>query len=159
MGTGTLLHAALKAPQRFSRLVLTIPPTAWRTRAEQAGMYEQMAAMVESSAPDQLSAIFGQAPVPEIFREHQELFGNEPDIPFDLLPSVMRGAARSDLPAPEAVRGITQPTLLLALTTDPGHPVSTAEALADLLPDATLHVSDTAGDVATWGKRAAEFLR
>jgi 3-oxoadipate enol-lactonase len=27
MGTGTLLHAAVRAPHRFRRLVLSVPPT------------------------------------------------------------------------------------------------------------------------------------
>lgn len=158
MGTATLLHAVVRAPRRFSRLVLTLPPTAWQTRADQAGMYEQMAAMIETSDPDELRATFAQVPVPEIFREHQEAFLIEPDVPHELLASVLRGAAGSDLPPPERLRGITQPTLLLALTTDPSHPVATAEALRDLLPDAELHVSDTAEDVATWAARAATFL-
>ncbi|WP_415847649.1 alpha/beta fold hydrolase, partial [Tsukamurella strandjordii] len=32
MGTGTLLHAAVRDPQRFSGLTLMVPPTAWETR-------------------------------------------------------------------------------------------------------------------------------
>jgi 3-oxoadipate enol-lactonase len=158
MGTATLLHAVLKAPGRFSRLVLTLPPTAWQTRAEQAGMYEQMATMVESTSPDQLKAVFAQAPVPEIFRDHPDAFADGPDVSPELLPSVLRGAARSDLPAPDLLTQITQPTLILAWTTDPTHPVSTAHALDDLLPNSTLHISDTVDDIAGWGARAAEFL-
>ncbi|MEU3726274.1 alpha/beta hydrolase, partial [Streptomyces sp. NPDC031705] len=33
MGCGTVLHAAVRAPARFSRLGLLIPPTEWETRA------------------------------------------------------------------------------------------------------------------------------
>lgn len=32
MGCATVLHAAVRAPERFDRLVLGIPPTAWDTR-------------------------------------------------------------------------------------------------------------------------------
>ena len=32
MGCGTLLHAAVRQPEAFRRLVLVIPPTAWATR-------------------------------------------------------------------------------------------------------------------------------
>src|ERR1700722_3705914 len=37
MGTGTLLHAAVLAPHRFRRLILSAPPTAWESRTAQAG--------------------------------------------------------------------------------------------------------------------------
>jgi pimeloyl-ACP methyl ester carboxylesterase len=39
MGTAILLHAIATAPDRFDRLVLTCPPTAWETRE---GMREDM---------------------------------------------------------------------------------------------------------------------
>jgi len=41
MGTGTVLHAVVKAPGRFERLVLTAPPTTWEARAAQAEIYER----------------------------------------------------------------------------------------------------------------------
>ncbi|MDQ1373389.1 MAG: 3-oxoadipate enol-lactonase, partial [Actinomycetota bacterium] len=37
MGAATALHAAALAPERVSAMVLVIPPTAWETRAAQAG--------------------------------------------------------------------------------------------------------------------------
>jgi pimeloyl-ACP methyl ester carboxylesterase len=73
-----------------------------------------------------------------------------PDVPDALLPSVFRGAALSDLPAPEAVARIEIPTTILAWVDDPGHPLSTAESLAALLPQATLTVARTPDDVETW---------
>src|SRR5690606_23105673 len=47
MGTGTLLHAAVKDPGRFSSLTLMVPPTAWETRAEKADGYRVAADLVE----------------------------------------------------------------------------------------------------------------
>ncbi len=74
-----------------------------------------------------------------------------PDVVEHLLPSLFRGAALSDLPDPCEVAGIGIPTTILAWTDDPGgHPVSTAEALLDLLPDATLEVARTPADLARW---------
>jgi pimeloyl-ACP methyl ester carboxylesterase len=53
---------------------------------------------------------------------------------------------------------VTHPVLILAWDTDTGHPVSTAQKLADLLPKAELHISHTLADVRTWGDRAAAFF-
>jgi 3-oxoadipate enol-lactonase len=76
----------------------------------------------------------------------------------DLLPSVLRGAARSDLPPREQLARLPQPVLILAWADEPGHPVSTAQELARTLPHARLHVSEDAADSRSWGKRVADFL-
>jgi len=157
MGTGTILHAALRAPERFDRLVLTAPPTAWETRAAQAGMYLTAADMVDQRGIGFFAELAGQAPRPAVFADLAE-YPPTPDVPADLLPSVLRGAAASDLPDRDALRGVVQPTLILAWADDPGHPVSTAERLADLLPDARLEVAHTPADLRRWGDLAAAFL-
>jgi 3-oxoadipate enol-lactonase len=157
MGTGTALHAVVKAPQRFDRLVLTAPPTAWATRAGQTEMYATMADLAQSSPPDVLATLFSQAEVAPIFADVPG-FPPPPDVAHELLPIVFRGAGRSDLPSPDVLRSIEQPTLVLAWASDPGHPVSTAERLIELIPDSRLHVSETSDDIRTWGTRAAEFL-
>ena len=74
------------------------------------------------------------------------------------MPSVLRGAAATDLPGAEALAALDHPVLILGWDTDPAHPVSSAEYLAKTLPDARLHVSVTAADVRTWPDRIDEFL-
>jgi pimeloyl-ACP methyl ester carboxylesterase len=157
MGTGTILHAVVKAPDRFDRLVLTAPPTAWDTRAGQTQMYSTMADMVEGSTPQILATLFAQAPVAPIFAD-VPAFPPTPDVAFDLLPTVFRGAGLSDLPDPDALRSITQPTLILPWATDTGHPVSTAQKLRDLISGSHLVVAQTSADIRTWGAQAAAFL-
>jgi 3-oxoadipate enol-lactonase len=73
-----------------------------------------------------------------------------PDVEVDLLPALFRGAASTDLPSPEAVATIGVPTTLLAWIDDPAHPLSTAEALLELLPAARLEVASTRADVESW---------
>ncbi|MGI3784589.1 MAG: alpha/beta fold hydrolase [Janthinobacterium lividum] len=157
MGTGTLIHAATQRPDRFDRLVLTAPPTAWETRADQAAVYATMADMVEAADPQTLAQLFASAPPPPVFADVPG-FPPPPDIRADLLATVFRGAGRADLPPLESLSALTQPTLVLAWDTDPGHPVSTAEKLLAALPRAELHVSRTFADIQTWGERAARFL-
>lgn len=52
MGTGTLLHAASREPDRFSGLTLMVPPTAWETRPLQAansGFLRRLSSLLVSS--------------------------------------------------------------------------------------------------------------
>jgi 3-oxoadipate enol-lactonase len=157
MGTGTLMHAAVRAPERFSGFTLLLPPTAWDTRTEQAGEYRRMAALVEAGRLQEMLQEGRAAPRPPAAGGHEDTV---PHIREELLPSVLRGAALSDLPDPEALAVLDQPTTILAWVGDPAHPVSTAEALVDLMPRATLEVARTADDVARWpGVLAADIAR
>jgi pimeloyl-ACP methyl ester carboxylesterase len=71
---------------------------------------------------------------------------------------VLRGAAASDLPSLERLADLGQPTLILAWAGDPGHPTSSAEALASALPNTQLHVAETIRDVFAWRDHVATFL-
>lgn len=157
MGCGTLLWAATKAPQRFRRLVLVIPPTTGETRAGSAGMYRTGADVVEAEGLSTWLAALQQFATPEIFATVPG-YGLKVDVTETLLPSVLRGAAQTDLPDAAALAGLAQPTLILSWETDPVHPVSTGQLLADTLPQAHLHVSSTVDDVRTWAGRVAAFL-
>lgn len=157
MGTGTLVHAVTRRPDRFDRIVLTAPPTAWETRAGQAGVYRGMADLFETSSPEVIAGMMAQAPVPPIFQGLPN-YPPVPDIRDGLVPTVFRGAAATDLPPLDAIAGITLPTLILAWAGDPGHPVETAERLHAAIAGSQLHVSATPAELATWGRRAADFL-
>lgn len=147
MGTGTLLHAASREPDRFTGLTLMVPPTAWETRPAQAANYRVAAALIESVGVEAfLATTRGATPPPATVGAHETV----PDVADALLPSLFRGAAISDLPAPDALARIDVPTTILAWVDDPGHPLSTAESLAELLPQATLTVARTPADVETW---------
>jgi 3-oxoadipate enol-lactonase len=157
MGTGTLLHAAVQAPHRFRRLVLSAPPTAWQSRAAQAGTYEQAASLVERQGREAFEAVLAQTPVPPVFANLTQ-GPLRLSVAQALLPSVLRGAAQSDLPPLPVLATLQVPTLLLAWGGDPVHPVSTAQQLAETLPAARLHVADTPEQLRGWGGVAAAFL-
>ncbi len=150
MGAGTLLHAAARAPDRFAGLTLLVPPTAWETRVAKAADYRLAAEVVA----EQGMAAFVEAgrlvaPPPATVGVPETV----PDVAEALLPSLLRGAALTDLPAPEDLTGLGVPTLVLAWTGDPSHPLSTAEALLEVLPDARLEVASTPHQVAQWPAR------
>ncbi|MDR6867062.1 pimeloyl-ACP methyl ester carboxylesterase [Microbacterium resistens] len=157
MGTGTILHALTRRPERFRSVALAAPPTAWETRAPQQRVYAAAAADAETKTPAELAVIAAAAPLPPIFAEEGAV-PPLPDIDHALLPSVLRGAGTSDLPDPTEVARIRVPALLLAWATDPGHPVSTTERLAELLPDAQAVVAEDVAAIRTWPARAAAFF-
>jgi 3-oxoadipate enol-lactonase len=157
-GCGVALWAAHLAPRRFRRLVLAIPPTYGADRVEQAGLYRAAASMIEVRGIESYQRLQTVAPPPPILREGGWSRASRIAVPDELLPSVLRGAAGSVLPIDEALAEIELPTLILAWGTDPSHPITSAEHLAERLPNASLEVARTPDDVRGWGRRAAAFL-
>ncbi|MFI5845030.1 alpha/beta fold hydrolase [Catenuloplanes sp. NPDC051500] len=149
MGCGTLLWAAVTAPERFRRLVLIIPPTTGVTRAGAARLYlAEAAAASFDGAPSAPPPIFaGLASYPQ-----------RVSVGDGLLPSVLRGAAASDLPGRDALAMIRQPALILAWDTDPVHPVGSARMLSEVLPNAKLQVATSEAEVRRWPDEIAEYL-
>ena len=147
MGAGTLLHAAVREPDRFSGFTLLLPPTAWETRAEQARTYRRNADFLEAHGMAHFIIENQSTPRPPATVGHPDTV---PHVREELLPSIYRGAALSDLPAPHEIARLDVPTTVLAWVEDPGHPVSTAQALVELLPRATLAIAETPHDVRAW---------
>ena len=147
MGCGTLLHAITHAPERFSALTLMVPPTAWETRVSKADEYRAMAALIQAQGMEALLAVEDGATQPPAMAEAPH---TRPDVSDTMLPTIFRGAAQADLPSPEDIKAITVPTLVLAWIDDPGHPLSTAEKLHELIADSRLVIAHTPGDLAQW---------
>jgi pimeloyl-ACP methyl ester carboxylesterase len=162
MGCATALHAAVASPHRVDGLVLVAPPTAWRTRPRQARIYRFLAALIERVGlrPFRWVSTLGRfAPAPAHLAELQRsVIDHLRRADRRAVVAALRGAARSDLPAPEALRRIEAPALLLAWRGDPAHPLSTAERLAEILPGADLRVAATLDEVRAWSPSIRDFL-
>lgn len=156
MGCGTLLHAINHQPERFSALTLVVPPTAWDTRAAKAADYLAAARLVEEAGMAAFVEAGRLAPRPPATVEAPETV---PDVSEELLPALLGGAALTDLPPPGEVAGIHVPTLVLAWTDDPAHPLSTASAITSLVPDSRLVVARTPQDVEAWPGLLFEQVR
>lgn len=158
MGCATTLHAAAQAPDRVEAMVLAIPPTAWATRAARAAQYREQADAVERGGLAAFTALRERLPIPGIFAAEPHLARRPPSVAEPRLATVMRGAAASDLPGIDVLATLRQPTLILAWDPDPGHPRSTADELARLLPAAELEVATDLPAVRAWPARVAAFL-
>lgn len=163
MGCGTALHVACLAPERVRGLVLVIPPTAWETRAAQASQWSEVGQVLRGPGGMDAFVEAGRArPIPDPYLDDPEYRGRveasqrswEPD----RLAHVLLGASLANFPPREVVAAITAPTLILAWTGDPVHPVSTADALAELLPHAQVHIATTSAELAQWTATIASFV-
>ncbi len=162
MGCATALHAAALAPERVSALVLAIPPTAWATRAAQQQNYELTAHLVERGEFDVLVAGSRATPSPDplvdvpAWKDGFEQMIRTTD-PVRLA-RVFRGAAITDLPEQDAISAIDVPTLILCWTGDAGHPFSTAERLAELIPNSHISVASTFDQLSRWTDTINSFI-
>lgn len=156
MGAATQLHAALQDPQRFASLSLLVPPTAWQTRSEQSDSYVKSAQMVEDQGIGAFIRV-GQSvlPPPALSDRPKE---RVPAVSQELLPSIFRGAALTDLPDPEQLAHLSIPVQVLAWVEDHAHPVSTAEQLHRLIRQSELSIAETPEDLRTWPGRVARFV-
>ncbi|WP_174188048.1 alpha/beta fold hydrolase [Nocardia barduliensis] len=158
LGSDCALRAAILAPQRFRRLALLIPPVSWERGPERATQwYFDTAEDIERlGAPAWRQKLAHADPLP-IFAGYPR-FDLTPDVPDELLPAILCGVGMSELPAPEEIATVQQPTIILAWDTDPLHPVSTSERLHELIPNSSLHVARSVDDIQTWTDRVVEFF-
>ncbi len=165
MGCGTSLYAALSAPERIRGLVLMNPPTAWETRAVQVAIYGQMADMIDARGVNALINMMQQQPAPaanwqtgpytDMLENMRTYFKSlDPKV----LTQVLRGARLANLPPAVELEAIHAPTLILAWTDDPAHPISSAEEIACRLPNSQLHIAHNAAEVATWTEEIRKFV-
>lgn len=162
MGCATALHVAVSASDRVGGLVLVIPPTAWDTRATQIGAYSVMAELLEAGDHATLLAGAAASPSPDPFADDPRWKARFPELLQREDPArlarVFRGAAIADLPTPDEIATIDVPTLILAWTGDPGHPVTTAARLQELMVGSELVLATTSDGLGTWTGRVQRFL-
>jgi len=160
LGCATVLHAALREPDRVHAMVLAIPPTAWETRAAQAETYLSSVNFLEAKGLEAFIDASRKLPAqPPWSADRREIrFRHLATMDPAALALALRGAAQSNLPPRDEVATITVPTMILAWEGDPGHPVSTAESLHELLGGSQLLVARSAEDVTAWPAQVGEFL-
>ncbi|MEZ5502386.1 MAG: alpha/beta hydrolase [Halioglobus sp.] len=162
MGAATALEAAVQRPEQVAGLVLVLPPTAWDTRPRQSAIYRRMAWVsgLFGAAPYRLLDLL-PIPVREDGRSQLALHtakGLARANPLHVQ-AALGGAARSDMPDRIVLRQLQVPTLILAWEDDMAHPLSTARALADTLPDVRGLVVCDPVDIEAWEAALTAFVQ
>lgn len=155
MGSATLLHAAVRAPKRFASLTLAVPPTAWETRRAKAEAYRANADLVQREGVQAFVDLGGETPEPPALADAPLA---RPSVADHLLPTVLRGAASSNLPPLQTIATIEVPTLILAWADDPAHPLRTAELLHQALPHSRRVVARTPYGIMAWPALFADHV-
>ncbi len=163
MGCAVALWAALRAPRRVQALVLAIPPPAWEGRAAETQSYEEGARTVEEHGVAAWAEELRRRPQPRILADEMPETGEVAirhllKMDEKVVAHVLRGAAVSDLPSREELRSIVVPTLILAWADDPGHPLATAEALAEDLVLSEVDVAHDLAGIRAWPDRVRTFV-
>jgi pimeloyl-ACP methyl ester carboxylesterase len=145
MGAVASIFAALSGGIEVDKLLLLLPPTAYETRIKQRRLYRATASLLERLGKEALVRTFEQYLGPTTITPGLEatigpLIDALRTWDQGALMSVIQGAAESDLPPCEELRRVRAPTLIIAVESDDGHPLSTAHILAENMPNATLNV-------------------
>jgi pimeloyl-ACP methyl ester carboxylesterase len=163
MGAAVALWTALRAPKRVQAMVLMALPPAWESRARDAEQCEKAAQVVEARGLPAWADDVRRRAQPRIFAEELPEAGDVTarhllTMEEKAVPAILRGAAASDLPTRDEIRGLVVPTLVLAWADDPTHPVSSAQSLADLLVLSELHVAGDLAGIRAWPDLVRNFL-
>lgn len=140
MGAAVALHAALRTPSRVAAMLLLALPTAWETRPPERARYLELLTLGTSDAlaihvERDFDALFLGAPWPASL---VAMVAELRRASWTALERVIAGAAESDMPDRGDLSRLEIPILLRPWPNDAGHPLSTAEALAGLLPKSDL---------------------
>ena len=144
MGCATSLYAACQRPEQVEGLVLVIPPTAWELREKMQKNYRFMARMVSVSRglPFRLLKFLPKGSDNQGFQQSmmKVMLRHLASANHVGIVGAMNGASLSDLPPRDELAKLTMPTIILAWPDDQTHPLSVAQELQQLLPNAELHV-------------------
>ncbi|WOH38601.1 alpha/beta hydrolase [Thalassotalea fonticola] len=166
MGCATTIYSAMLAPKRIKSMILMNPPTAWHTRAEQGKLYHKLAtvggllggrilAKLMARKPERLLPAWLVAAKKENI---QGVFEGIKPIKRKTLSNLFKGAALTDLPSKEELKSINLPTLILAWTGDPSHPVETATELHQIMANTELYIADKYSDLQHWPQLIRNFV-
>ncbi len=135
-----------------------VPPTAWESRRAQAATYEAQARLVETHGVEAFVTQGGRlGPAPGRVPRHRRPC---PTSGTRCCPTLLPGRRHSrTCPPREELATLPLPVQVLAWTDDPTHPLSTADALTDLIPDSRLVVAATPADLAAWPELLATQVR
>ncbi|MFI5958230.1 alpha/beta fold hydrolase [Cryptosporangium sp. NPDC051539] len=157
LGAGALTRLVADAPGRFERLVFFLPAALDRPRPVEArSRFAAMVSALEDDDPERLAAVVTlEVPEPNASSTAARAYVRQ-RVAALRAPGIAEALRRlptlTVLPSADALRAVTAPALVLGCAGDPLHPAGVAQALADALPSAQLHLYPEPGVL--WNQRA-----
>lgn len=138
MGAAVTLYAALRDPSRIAAMMLLALPTGWETRPAEQQRYRDLLSFGSPEAlaahvQEDLDGLFPDGNIPASLRA---MVAAMKASTWTALERVIAGASMSDMPDKAALGEVRIPTLLRPWDNDSGHPLSTAEATREAMPNA-----------------------
>jgi pimeloyl-ACP methyl ester carboxylesterase len=175
MGAASALLAGISAEQRAEQsdslptpagLILVTPPTLWDQRSAQADKWAKLGKLLLKPNASVLRMLMQiSPPLPQYLlqdKEKIELYcahlQQQSERSAGRLQRVLEDAAASNLPPKEDLH-CELPALILAWENDPTHPVSSALALAERLPNADVQIAGSLEEVTRWSESIERFMR
>jgi len=167
MGAGTALMCASEHPEVVESLVLALPPPFEDEMVGSRQLFGLLANIVEQlgveKAAEMMMQLSGMQVVSEDAPEAAELMrANMLKQNPDALVVSIRGLLGGPQLDPERFSKIIAPTLIIAHTDDPIHPISSANILKEVIPNAELWVGPEpmyiAGNIGIVPKLTRDFI-
>jgi pimeloyl-ACP methyl ester carboxylesterase len=169
MGAGTILSLLEDQPDRFERLVFFIPASIDAPNDGSPTVFPALANLLETYSLEEVVArtidapaqapLFARRPYWRELWRARMMRMNPTGIPRALRAYVSGSYPVGDA---EALRRVRAPALILAHENDPIHSADVARRLADLLPNATLHIwpepLSMYDDLGAFQEEISEFL-
>jgi pimeloyl-ACP methyl ester carboxylesterase len=144
LGAGALCRLLSQTPDRFERLVFFLPSVLDEIRPAAASRAKALVEAVgEDDAPTAASLLAAEIPAglrdrPAAWRYVRERL--DALLRDGLAPALVDLADQTALPDRTVLASVKSPALVLGCRGDVAHPPALAEQLAELLPNATLHI-------------------
>jgi 3-oxoadipate enol-lactonase len=147
LGAGALCRLLAQTPDRFERVVLFLPAVLDEVRP--AGAMSRAQALLEAveadDAPTAATLLSSEIPAslrdrPAAWRYVRERL--DALLKEGLAPGLADLPSQTALPDRSVLAAVTAPVLILGCRGEAAHPPAVAEQLAEILPNATLHIYD-----------------
>lgn len=166
MGAATILHTAVRFPERVKGLILVTPPPAWEMRTETKKIYRKIVARTNKhSIPEILKRMIQWSPDPPDFFEQkyavtkQKLQNLRLNFEPQYYAQIYSGGADSDLPSREQIARLNVPTLIVTIPDDSNHPFEMAQILHNLIKNSELVVISGYNDFEMLQNKVCDFVK
>ncbi len=162
MGSAAAINFALKYPQKVKALILAMPPVIWDDRRQQCDAYKRMARLAKDNRLQRTLPQLSGHTVPSFIEKaypgtRKAIIEQMSMLDTNQYEPVLQGAAASDYPAPDEIKKINVPVVILGWEEDPTHPIESIRKLKDVLPHAHVSIASNIAEMKQFTPQVIRF--